>query len=88
MAYMNGRPRTRNRCPQERLRIGRNICLVSQVVVIALSIAVVALIPSVKTAAIIAAWDVLYTVYNIVFWRTIKRQAQEQASDSSLTSST
>ena len=55
---------------------------------IALSIAVVALVPTLKTAVIIAAWDVLYTVYNVVLWGTIKRRAQKQILDSSLTSST
>jgi hypothetical protein len=64
------------------------VCLVSQAIVIVLSIAVGALTPSVGTAAFIAAFDMLYTLYNGILWRTIKRQAQEQASDSSFTSST
>jgi hypothetical protein len=84
MPNMRPRAPTSNRSPEERLKL----CLVSEVVVIVLSIAVVALIPTVKTAVIIAAWDVLYTIYNVVLWRTIRRQAREQTSHSSLTSST
>jgi len=85
---MGKRARVSKRSPEERLRIGRKLCLVSQVVVLALSIAVVALIPTAKTAAIVAAWVVLYTVYNVVLWRTIKRQTQNETLASSSTSST
>ena len=73
-----------NRTPEETLRLGRRVCAIGQAVVVALSIAIIAVIPSVTAVALTLGFDVLYTIYNALLWRSVKKQADSQADGSSL----
>jgi hypothetical protein len=74
--------RTTNRSPEDRLRIGRIICVGGEVFELAVCIALLFLLPWPTNVIVGFIGATMLTSYNIVLWRTIKKQANEQGQGS------
>lgn len=77
------RTRFVNRSPEERLRIGRRICVGSQLFETAGFIALIFLLTWPTNLVVVCIGLPMLTAYNILLWRTIKREASKDAESGS-----
>ncbi len=73
-------PRTTNRSPEERFLFARRVFVGGAVFEIVACIALLFLLRWPMNIIVVVVAAVMLGSYNVVFWRTIKKQAAEQSS--------
>jgi hypothetical protein len=76
--HISTMPRTATRSPQERFEFARRIFIAGALFEIGACIALLFLLSWPKNVIVVAVAAVMLGSYNVVFWRTIKKQAAEQ----------
>lgn len=57
------------------------MCAASEVIVVALCVAIAALLHTAASVIFVVAFALLYTIYNLFLWRTMKRNLTKVVSD-------